>query len=379
MRAFDETITWLNFRLDLRQAPPSFWLVLGECVAGIRALTRIPLPLAEGRDLERETIAKGIHARMVMDGSPLSITQVMEHLTGVLKVSPSQEQHFLEMDSLLHVWQRIAADGSKTPGLTPEVVLSYHKALVTDPASTRDSGRWRSAPAGPRAMDGVPPDVVPVFMAEFCDWLQGPDLAAPASEERMAYGLLHALIAELHIQWIRPFNTTNGRIAGTVLQHILVSAGAGSIPGQLLSSYFLRHQHEYVRQVEQAALGVPDPIPFLAFGLRGLNEGLMDLRSRTRMIQAQGQWRAHLSDLFDGIDAAPAHRQEQVLLDLALQDGPVALNTIPTLSPALAKMYAGVSEKTLRRDIDNLEQLGSVLRGPQGIRVRLERLLAFRY
>ena len=42
-------------------------------------------------------------------------------------------------------------------------------------------------------------------------------------------------------------------------------------------------------------------------------------------------------------------------------------------------MYAGVSEKTLRRDVDHLEQLGTILRGPDGFRIRLERLLAFRY
>ncbi|MCB0770706.1 MAG: hypothetical protein KDC00_09910 [Flavobacteriales bacterium] len=379
MRAFDETITWLDFRLDLRQAPPSFWLVLGECVTGIRTLTRVPLPLAEGKALERETIAEGIHARMVMDGSSLTVSRVMQHLTGVLKVLPSQEQGLLELDGLLYVWQRIAADGSNLPRLDPDMVLSYQKALLIDPTSARDNGRWRTIPAGTKALDGVPPDVIPLFMTELLDWLQGPELAAPANEERMAYALLHALITELHIQWIRPFSSTNARITGTMVQHILVSAGAGSVPGHLLSTFFLQHQHEYRRQVQQAALGVPDAIPFLAFGLRGLNKGLTELRSRARIIQAQGQWRAYLADLFAGSEAAPARRQEQILLDLALQDGPVALNAIPTLSPTLAKMYAGVSEKTLRRDIDHLEHIGTVLRGPHGFRVRLERLLAFRH
>ena len=316
---------------------------------------------------------------MVMDGSSLTVSRVMQHLTGVLKVLPSQEQGLLELDGLLYVWQRIAADGSNLPRLDPDMVLSYQKALLIDPTSARDNGRWRTIPAGTKALDGVPPDVIPLFMTELLDWLQGPELAAPANEERMAYALLHALITELHIQWIRPFSSTNARITGTMVQHILVSAGAGSVPGHLLSTFFLQHQHEYRRQVQQAALGVPDAIPFLAFGLRGLNKGLTELRSRARIIQAQGQWRAYLADLFAGSEAAPARRQEQILLDLALQDGPVALNAIPTLSPTLAKMYAGVSEKTLRRDIDHLEHIGTVLRGPHGFRVRLERLLAFRH
>lgn len=379
MRAYDETITWLNFRLDLRQAPPSFWLLLGECVAGIRAITRVPLPLAAGKELERDTLAEGLHARLAMDGSSLTLEEVRSHLAGQLRVTQAKEHAVLELEGLFHTWQRIAGSGPGLPVVGSETLLSYHRALLETVPDVREKGRWRSAPKGPRAIDGVPPDVIPVFMAELCDWLNGPELDAPNLDERMAYALLHALIAELYLQWIQPFGTANARLSGTMEQHMLVRAGAGSMTGHLLSLHFHRQSHEYRRQVENAAQGVPDPIPFLAFGLRGLREGLSELRAKVREIQAQGQWRGHLSELFAGEDAAPARRQEQVLLDLAQQDATVPLSAIPALSPALARMYAGVSEKTLRRDVDHLEQLGTILRDPEGFRIRLERLLAFRY
>ena len=203
-----------------------------------------------------------------------------------------------------------------------ETVLAYHRALLETVPDARENGRWRNASNGPRAIDGVPPDVVPVFMAELCDWLSGTELAAPNQEERMAYALLHALIAELYLQWIQPFGTANARLSGTLEQHILVTAGVGSVTGHLLSAHFHRQSHEYKRQVEHAAQGVPDPIPFLAFGLRGLLEGLSELRGRIREIQAQGQWRAHLSELFAGEDAAPARRQEQTYWTSRIRTAP---------------------------------------------------------
>ena len=57
-----------------------------------------------------------------------------------------------------------------------------------------------------------------------------------------------------------------------------------------------------------------------------------------------------------------------------------AANGVPScwLSPTLAKLYADVSEKTLRRDVDALLEAGVIQREADGLRVDLSNLLAFK-
>ena len=67
-----------------------------------------------------------------------------------------------------------------------------------------------------------------------------------------------------------------------------------------------------------------------------------------------------------------------MLLDLASADAPVPLGLLDSLSPALAKLYAGVSEKTLRRDVDALLGAGVVHKDADGLSVDLSNVLAFK-
>jgi hypothetical protein len=107
-------------------------------------------------------------------------------------------------------------------------------------------------------------------------------------------------------------------------------------------------------------------------------EVLQGLHDRVREAQLRGQWRAQLLELFQDGNDAPTRRQRQVLLDLASTDRPVPLNRIDRLSPTLAKLYADVSEKTLRRDVDALLEAGVIQREADGLRVDLSNLLAFK-
>ena len=99
MGPFDETITWIRFKTDLRQAPPSFWLLLGECVAMVNHIRGAPLPPVESRSLDKELLAYGLLARVVLDGSTLRAEQVLLHLEGRLRVPASQSQDL----SLIHI------------------------------------------------------------------------------------------------------------------------------------------------------------------------------------------------------------------------------------------------------------------------------------
>ena len=125
------------------------------------------------------------------------------------------------------------------------------------------------------------------------------------------------------------------------------------------------------------AAATRDPIPFLTFCVRRMLTELRALQHHIISLQQHGLWRAQLLDLFvDGNDA-PTRRQRQILLDLAETRTSIPQNRLPSISPALATLYAGVSEKTLRRDVQALLDADLIQRDNAGYRVDLDGTLVF--
>lgn len=372
MRAYQETITWLRFRTELKQAPPSFWLLLGDLTAALRHLSSIPLPVAEARAVERDLLVGAIHARLAWDGSSIPVEQIRRHVEN-RNTTPLRGRPLAEVEAFLGVMNE-----RSFPTLDTDRLKEFHRALFQGADDPDRPGQWRLHPTGGRPSEGVPPEVVGLFTEELCDWLGSAELAAPAPDEKEAYAIIRMLTAELYLHWIRPFTSAQGRLASVVGINLLGQAGMPAWPAHLASIAFHRQAREFQRQVQQASEGAADPIPFLAFALRGMNEVLHEYHGRIRDLQMRGQWRAQLLELFQEGNDEPTRRQRQVLLDLAYAETPVPLNRLDSLSPTLAKLYAGVSEKTLRRDVDALLAAGVVQKGPDGLRVDLGNVLAFK-
>lgn len=374
MRAYQETITWLRFKTELRQAPPSFWLILGDCAAGLRHLNGAPLPVAEARSMERELLAAGIHGRLALDGVSLSLDSVQQHVRSPLK-SPLKGRGQAEVDALLR-GLRVATETKQL--LSIDLFRLLHKSVVEGTHDEDRPGQWRLLPTGGAPWEGVPQEVIGVFSEELCDWLGSADLAGPAPDETEAYALLRVLLAELYLAWIRPFGSAHFRFAGLVGITILRSAGMSTTPAHILAIGLQRQTRELQRQIQQASEGNADVIPFMAFALRAMVEVTKEIHARLRDLQTRGQWRAQLLELFQEGNDEPTRRQRQVLLDLAEAASPVPLGQLDSLSPALAKLYAGVSEKTMRRDVDAMITAGVIHRDPDGLRVDLTDLLTFK-
>ena len=378
MGPFDETITWIRFKTDLRQAPPSFWLLLGECVALAHHLRGAPLPAAESHSLDNELQAYGLLARVVLDGSTLRAEQVLLHLEGSLRVPASQSQDLVDLENLYHSSTRLHAELSHEQGtLSPERILELHGSLI-QVQGKRSRSVWRDGPMPPGGLPGVPSEMIPLFMVELCDWLNGPELQPPSPEETPHYAILRSIISELYLSWIQPVSVAGYRLAGLVGQQLLSDGGLSGSWTSLTAVHYHRTRPEFLRQISHAAQGAGDPIPFLAYSLKGLLDGLRELSTAIRNAQIHGQWRAHVEDLFETTKGPQRARQRTLLLGLSDEKDPIPIGTIPLLSPELARLYAGVSSKTLQRDIDALEDLGAVQRNPEGIRARRELVLGFR-
>jgi Fic family protein len=74
---------------------------------------------------------------------------------------------------------------------------------------------------------------------------------------------------------------------------------------------------------------------------------------------------------------ANTKRQRDLVLELSTASDPVAVGKVGELTPRLAKAYAGISAKTLQRDLATVEELGLIERKPEGVRAKRELILAF--
>lgn len=378
MGPFDETITWIRFKTELRQAPPSFWLLLGECMAMVQTLRGAPLPPAESRSLDQELTAYGLLARAALDGSTLRAEQLLLYVEGRFKVPATHAQEITDVDLYRDALAGLQLEFSTSvPQLTPEKILSYRTVLGRTPHGP-PSNAWRNGPMGLGELPGIPFEMIPLFIVELCDWLASPELAPPAPEEAPHYALLRSMIAELYLAWIQPFASAGYRVAGLVGQHLLAQGGLTGSWTHLSAVHYHRTRPEFLRQIGHAAQGMGDPIPFLAYSLRGLLDGLKELAGAIRHAQTNGQWRAHVEDLLAGEKGPVALRHRALLLGLYEEQEPTAMNMIAQLDPELARLYAGVSSKTLQRDVDALEDRGALQRTADGVRARREIVRGFR-
>lgn len=374
MRPYVDPITWMPFHVDLSKLPNTCWLDLGEFVAGIRALDHAALGLVDGRPFVRALNAQAILARFAMDGLVIPITVIEQTLAEGAKRAGTVP-FGKELEAFLSASDHLPDAPASNTTLDARYLADLH-AMVGGPGDGAGTMRWRSTTMEGKPWEGVPHEVITPFVEDLMDWLNSADLAAPDPELDAPYRVIRCLLAELYLAWIRPFSMGHHRVLAIFDEAILRGSPNLTRTGLFLSIALYRSGPQYAEELGSAARS-SDPLPFLTFCIRGMLDELRSVQRRIGHLQQHGLWRAQLLDLFQEGNDAPTRRQRQILLDLAGASGPVPLNRVGSLSPSLAALYAGVSEKTLRRDMDALVQAGLVQRGPNGLRIDLNTLLVF--
>ncbi len=88
-RTFQQTHPWLNFQLDLRRAPVSFWMTLGEIRSKCEHIAGVPLDRETATRLHLLYIARGVHATTAIEGNTLALEDVEKRVQGKLQEVPS--------------------------------------------------------------------------------------------------------------------------------------------------------------------------------------------------------------------------------------------------------------------------------------------------
>jgi Fic family protein len=380
MRTFERTHPWLSFRIDLRKAAPPLWLLLGEAASKCDHIAGVPLRPATAQSLHQLYLAKGALATTAIEGNTLTEKEVLARLQGKLKLPPSKEYLGQEVDNIVAACNAIGERlRNGDAAMTAERVSGFNRQVLEK--LTPDEGvvpgrvRTHSVVVG-NVYRGAPAEDCSFLLERLCGWLAGEDFTAPEGME-VVYAIIKAVVAHLYLAWIHPFGDGNGRTARLVEFQILLSAGVPTPAAHLLSNHYNQTRAEYYRQLNRASKSGGEVVPFIEYAARGLVDGLREQLRVIREQQWDVAWRSFVHERFRDETGANAKRQRDLVLELSAAREPVAVGKITELTPRLAKAYAGISSKTLQRDLAAVEELGLVERKSDGVRAKRELILAF--
>lgn len=378
MRQYEKTHPWLTFTLDTRSLDFSVWILLGEAQSKCEHIAGVPLRPSVAQELHEVYLAKGALATTAIEGNTLSESEVRQHLAGKLKLPPSKDYLTQEIDNIIEACHLIA----KQIFLKDEAEISldkikiYNKLVLKDLPYNSDAmpGEIRHVSVGVGRYRAAPAEDCEYLTQRLCEWLNSMELP---QENRIAFGVLKAIVAHLYFVWIHPFGDGNGRTARLIEFQTLLELGIPSPAAHLLSNHYNQTRSEYYRQLDMASKTNGDIRNFIKYALQGFVDQLRSQIEIIRIQQWDVTWRNFVHEKFKDQTTESGIRQRHLALDLSRLKEPVRLSKITEISPRLAAAYATKTKKTLSRDINKLRSMELVKVTKRGIQANCDIILAF--
>jgi Fic family protein len=222
---------------------------------------------------------------------------------------------------------------------------------------------------------GAPRKECDFLLGRLCEWIN--HLSPNSAGMEMEYSFIKAVLSHLYVAWIHPFGDGNGRVARLMELQILCGAGVPSLSAHLFSNHYNHTRDEYYRELANASISGGDVIPFMEYAFQGFLDMINDQLATIQFHQLKVVWKDHVYRAFQDESGKVTKRQRQVALDLwdhdwienAGSDGRyLPFADVSMLSPAVAGLYAGVSMKTISRDLNSLASKGLILKKGRSIR-----------
>lgn len=377
MRTYTETHPWISFNLDLRAVSYKIWMLLGEAKSKCEHISNAPLLPGIAKELYQIYLAKGVMATTAIEGNTLTEEEVRRRLDGNLKLPPSKEYLGQEVDNIISACNLIGKEvlSGKPGDLSVEEINSFNEQVLRNLALDEDVvvGEIRKHSVGVGRYKGAPAEDCEFLLARLCKWLND-EFDVPAMN-KTAVGILKAVVAHIYIAWVHPFGDGNGRTARLIEFKILLSSGVPAPSAQLFSNHYNETRTEYYRQLDRASKSGGDIFPFIEYALQGFVDGL---KSQIELIQAQQysiHWRNLVYDRFKNKSTKTEVRRRQLAIDLSAHDNEtISLSDLRYISRRMTEAYANKTDKTLKRDINVLKEMGLVGQTVKGVHVRREQI-----
>jgi Fic family protein len=327
-------------------------------------------------------LAKGVQATTAIEGNTLSEKEVLARIRGKPDQLPRSKQYLgIEVDNVIKACneiQHLVLSGNDSDCLLTVDRIRHFNRQVLEGLEVEDQvtpGELRTVSVGVGNYRGAPAEDCEYLLEKMCEWInheiKGPD------SERIAFGVIRAILAHLYIAWIHPFGDGNGRTARLIELQILLAAGVPNVAAHLLSNHYNATRSKYYRELDRASKSNGDVIPFLSYAVQGMFDGLNQAIDTIRQYQIEVTWRDYVYSKFKEYHGPAADRRRQLALDL-WNVRVIAIQNIRTFTPELAARYAGKTPKTVARDLSELESMQLIERvGHKAIRARVSELLGF--
>jgi Fic family protein len=366
-RVYATTHSWLTFNFDTDQLNSITWAHLGESYSKCQHLVGTPLQPRVAWDLAGVYMRRGALASAAIEGNTLSEDEVNDIFVNEKRLPESQQYLEQEVRNVLDALYLVRREVYEEDGefrLTPEWVLGKHAFLMRDldVAAHVRPGEYRDIPIVVGNYRGAPAEDVPFLMDQLCNWVNrilddAKKVAATAPDQAFFLAFFAATLSHLYIAWIHPFGDGNGRTARLIECAILAHCGLVPwISTNVLSDYYNRTRTRYYEKLD-AASRQNDVAGFIAYSALGFRD---QLREQVRTVQSHQRvvaWINYVHERFQGEPSTDIARRRRAVV-LAMPDGkPLSRKEIRYLSPSIAEMYEGTSDRLFRRDMGKLIEL----------------------
>jgi Fic family protein len=375
-----ESHPWIKFSVNLKEADPQMWLLLGEAQSKCEHIAGVPLKPATAQKMHQIYLAKGVNATTAIEGNTLTEEQVLERVEGKLNLPRSKEYLQQEVDNIIvacnEVWAWVKDGRTK---LEAETINTLNGMILKNlpPEEEEIPGALRKHNVGIQISRyrGVPWQRCPEMVDRLCAWLND---FQDNPQWTIALGLVRAILAHIYIAWIHPYGNGNGRTARMIEYFFLLQAGVPTPAAHLLSNHYNQTRSDYYRQLDMASKSGGDVFPFIRYALQGFVDGLVEQLATIRQQQYDISWRDYVHEQFSEMDKSAAHRRmRHLVLDLSKKRSPVPLAEIREVSGRVTEDYLRKTAKTITRDLRKITEMGLIRKTKGGYVPNKATILAF--
>lgn len=371
--------TWeVHFGLYIDTSSPDLLRMVYEAQSLARVIQDIPLKPAAREKLNRINIVRAVRGTTAIEGSDLSEAEVQRALEtpeseGDQPASRGRARVEARNAAEVMVYVAEALDKEPTMAVTEELICHMHR-LTTSHISypTNEPGHYRLHAVN--AGDYVPPrtgDEVRTLMSEFVRWLNTP----PTTHW---HPVIRAIAAHFYFISIHPFGDGNGRTARALESFLLYQAQINQLGFYSLSNYYYLHREEYIDLLNYSRFSSRGNLtPFIEFAARGLLAELQLVRDEVIKENQIVAFKDYAEETIDSGDMHGGTKMRLKVVVYHLMQVSSAEDRFIGGRPREWPMYAGLSPKTWKRDVDWLEKHDLVVREAARIRPKFETMRRF--
>lgn len=378
-RKYEETHPWLSFApLDMREASPHLWMLLGEITSKSLHVAGVPLMPEVAQEFSLMYLSKGTLGTAAIEGNTLTEEEVRARIQGDLKLPPSREYLGTEVDNIVAACNKIAQEvyQREDKPFCYNQILEFNRMVMQGlEMDDGEPGVIRHRSVGVGRYLGAPPEDCKYLLQKMVEMLN--KFQAPEGEE-MLYGLLKATVAHVYFVWIHPFFDGNGRTARLIEFKILLQSGLPFPVCHLLSNHYNLTRERYYKELDKASKGSFSLLPFIEYSLEGLRDGLKEQLDKIRFIQWDLCWINFIHEKFKNKNTEAQIRRRHLMLDISRdQRNRVPYKELQRLTPRLAEHYSGKLSRTVARDVNALVAMGLLLREGNEVVAHRRQILSF--